>query len=837
MTEPVTATAPPTAHELAPPTERTRSDTTSSREAGHAAKPDIKTLLASPTIAIHADGGANNNINERRPSLMAHISAPAAQQYQSPLRHHKRTPSQHREVKETLNARSEYTSDDADGTKLRINQYIIREEIGRGSYGAVHVATDQFGIEFAIKEFSKSRLRKRAQSNILRRPPAAGRPGRFPPGGRGGRGPWPAHMKQLSQNDAAEAKDALFLIREEIAIMKKLNHPNLVQLIEVLDDPEEDSLWMVLEMCKKGVVMKVGLDDHADPYPEEQCRHWFRDLILGIEYLHAQGVIHRDIKPDNLLLTEDDVLKIVDFGVSEIFEKPDTMMTAKSAGSPAFLPPELCVAKHGDVSGKAADIWAMGVTLYCLKYGKLPFKRDNVLEMYEAIRNDVPEIPEDEKPEFRDLITRLLDKDASTRICMSEIREHPWVTLSGTDPLLSEVENCSDMVDMPNELEVNHAFTPKMSNMLTVMIAINKFKGLLSRNTQCSPSGQPAKPVVTWNPNFHPEEPEPKQPERREQQSTPPPPAGRPRHKSVAEEAADIVEARKAWKASNVHPSQANTPKGTDTPPGEKGHAHTPTDHSPRLLGIGLGGRDEFNHEETPADIVSDSPTGIDFNLYDRAFEAEIERIRSESSKQQPADGDAAGGGSRRPHKTTYLTRFVNEKEKYFGDDSMILEAGRSLPGLASAGMSRASAATTKALGRMHLGGGRTESGSRGTETSTPTPAATAAAAAAMAKAEDARKKEKAAEEEEEKEKGTATATRGDAEQQQQSAATENNDDNTNKTTTAADGEPPMTLAESYENVKDSVHKFADVVASTMQAKLGGLGAKGGAAGGSTSKE
>ncbi|KAK8048361.1 CAMKK/CAMKK-META protein kinase [Apiospora phragmitis] len=240
--------------------------------------------------------------------------------------------------------------------------------------------------------------------------------------GAGGRAHWPAHMKQLSQNDAAEAKDALFLIWEEIAIMKKLNHPNLVQLIEVLDDPEEDSLWMVLEMCKKGVVMKVGLDDGADPYPEEQCRHWFRDLILGIEYLHAQGVIHRDIKPDNLLLTEDDVLKIVDFGVSELFEKPDTMMTAKSAGSPAFLPPELCLAKHGDVSGKAADIWAMGVTLYCLKYGRLPFKRDNVLDMYEAIRNDQPEIPPEEGPKFRDLITRLLDKDASRRICMLEIR-------------------------------------------------------------------------------------------------------------------------------------------------------------------------------------------------------------------------------------------------------------------------------------------------------------------------------------------------------------------------------------------------------------------------------
>ena len=66
--------------------------------------------------------------------------------------------------------------------------------------------------------------------------------------------------------------------------MKKLNHDNLVQLIEVLDDPEEDSLYMVLEMCKKGVIMKVGLDEMADSYGDEDCRCWFRDLILGIEY-------------------------------------------------------------------------------------------------------------------------------------------------------------------------------------------------------------------------------------------------------------------------------------------------------------------------------------------------------------------------------------------------------------------------------------------------------------------------------------------------------------------------------------------------------------------------
>lgn len=223
----------------------------------------------------------------------------------------------------------------------------------------------------------------------------------------------------------AEGEDAgnpLHLIKEEIAIMKKLNHHNLVSLIEVLDDPTEDSLYMVMEMCKKGVIMKVGLEEKADPYDEERCRCWFRDLILGIEYLHAQGVVHRDIKPDNCLLTSDDVLKVVDFGVSEIFEKSTEMYTAKSAGSPAFLPPELCVVKHGDVSGKAADIWSMGVTLYCLRHGRIPFEKSGIFELYESIRLDEVACNEDNNDDFKDLMSKILQKDPAARIKMPELR-------------------------------------------------------------------------------------------------------------------------------------------------------------------------------------------------------------------------------------------------------------------------------------------------------------------------------------------------------------------------------------------------------------------------------
>jgi [calcium/calmodulin-dependent protein kinase] kinase len=112
----------------------------------------------------------------------------------------------------------------------------------------------------------------------------------------------------------------------------------------------------------------------------------------------------------------------VDFGVSEMFEKQSEMMTAKSAGSPAFLPPELCVTKHGDISGKAADIWSMGVSLYCLRFGRIPFEQSGVLELYDAIKNEEPDINTDNEPEFIDLMKRLLEKDPKKRIKMAELR-------------------------------------------------------------------------------------------------------------------------------------------------------------------------------------------------------------------------------------------------------------------------------------------------------------------------------------------------------------------------------------------------------------------------------
>lgn len=138
--------------------------------------------------------------------------------------------------------------------------------------------------------------------------------------------------------------------------------------------------------------------------------------------VHNQGIIHRDIKPDNCLVTCDDVLKVSDFGVSEMFEKQSDMATAKSAGSPAFMPPELCVARHGHVSGRAADIWSMGVTLYCMRYGRIPFEKHGMLELYEAIRNDELPLNDEQNGAFADLMHRVLEKNPDKRITMDELR-------------------------------------------------------------------------------------------------------------------------------------------------------------------------------------------------------------------------------------------------------------------------------------------------------------------------------------------------------------------------------------------------------------------------------
>jgi serine/threonine protein kinase len=185
----------------------------------------------------------------------------------------------------------------------------------------------------------------------------------------------------------------------------------------------------------------------------EQIRSIIRDTVLGLEYLHFQGIIHRDIKPANLLHDQNHHVKISDFGVShlsKVDEETGETLTendlelSKTAGSPAFFAPELCQTsldeKRPNIT-KAIDVWALGITMYCLLFGRTPFPETGVeFQLFNMICNEPIEIPppefeeEDVDEEVRDLLKRLLTKDPEARITLEEVKHHPFVLRNIPDP-------------------------------------------------------------------------------------------------------------------------------------------------------------------------------------------------------------------------------------------------------------------------------------------------------------------------------------------------------------------------------------------------------------------
>ncbi|KAF8946444.1 hypothetical protein BGZ47_000514 [Haplosporangium gracile] len=344
---------------------------------------------------------------------------------------------------------------------LQVKQYELRRIIGQGAFGIVNLGVDvNTGIKYAVKEFSKAKLRKKDRQNLFRLGPRGRGPGR--------RGP---------TIPAEEERSPLDLIRGEIAILKKLNHINIVKLYEVLDVAAEDSMYMVFELCELGALTEVSVGDKLGKiFTDSECRDVFQQMVLGIEYLHEHDIVHRDIKPDNLLRSADGTLKIVDFGVSEMFTKKGDDMIIKSAGSPAFMPPELC-RSHGEVSGKPTDLWSMGVTLFCIRYGRLPFKSGMSLELQKMINEDEPDLGDEQDSRFRTTITRLLEKNPSKRITLDELRNDPWLTDDGREPLISKEENTQNAVVEVTDDDLRGA-VQQLNGLFRVLKAVYKLKQL-----------------------------------------------------------------------------------------------------------------------------------------------------------------------------------------------------------------------------------------------------------------------------------------------------------------------------------------------------------------------
>ncbi|KAG9288208.1 hypothetical protein G9A89_020514 [Geosiphon pyriformis] len=253
-----------------------------------------------------------------------------------------------------------------------IGNYILGQDLGEGSFGQVKLAIHRLtGQNVAIKIIPKM------------------------------------HVEQLTG---------------EIRHHRYLHHPNIISLLEVI--PTETQIYMVLEYCKGGELFSL-LEENGGGFKENLVRKMFSQLCKAVKYCHDRRIVHRDLKLENILLDSYNNVKLGDFGFARDCEV--NQLLDSGCGSPGYTAPEVHAEKK--YSGQEADIWSLGVILYTLLCGELPFDDDDEDVMKNKILIGKYEMDESLSAEAKDLITSILKLDPMKRLTLKGILRHPWFSI------------------------------------------------------------------------------------------------------------------------------------------------------------------------------------------------------------------------------------------------------------------------------------------------------------------------------------------------------------------------------------------------------------------------
>eukprot|EP01137_Pigoraptor_chileana_P017011 Opistho-2@74453 len=225
----------------------------------------------------------------------------------------------------------------------------------------------------------------------------------------------------------------------EIKALKTLRHPNVVRLFEVIETDEE--IVLVLELLPGGELFDYIVARHR--LNEKEARKFIRQMISAIHYCHKNGIVHRDLKLENLLLDKNGNIKITDFGFSAMY-RPGQLMTT-FVGSPAYAAPEIIA--NEQYIGPSADIWSLGVIMFTLITGRMPFNDENQATCLEAILNAKYEVPDTVSADARNLIESILKRRPHERLSLQDIRQHSWVCSGGDGSQTTDYLPSAAMVD------------------------------------------------------------------------------------------------------------------------------------------------------------------------------------------------------------------------------------------------------------------------------------------------------------------------------------------------------------------------------------------------------
>jgi len=210
-------------------------------------------------------------------------------------------------------------------------------------------------------------------------------------------------------------------LKLEISIMRSLNHPNIVRLFDVLQT--SNNIYIILELVTGGELFDRIVS--ARRFNEPTARRYFQQLVVALQFCHAQGIAHRDLKPENLLLSDTDTIKITDYGLATMHAPGNpNALEYTLCGTPNYLAPEML--KDRGYIPVVADVWSVGVILYVMLSGSLPFDDPDLPTLFKKIERGQYKVHPGFTESARDLIGRMLTLDPSKRPTLLQVMQHPW---------------------------------------------------------------------------------------------------------------------------------------------------------------------------------------------------------------------------------------------------------------------------------------------------------------------------------------------------------------------------------------------------------------------------
>ena len=253
--------------------------------------------------------------------------------------------------------------------------YKFGKVLGQGSFGKVRLAWHKLtGARVAVKSYEKERLKE------------------------------PSHWRRTQQ---------------EIRLMERMNHPNIIRMLETLESPKR--IHIVMEHAGGGNLCQYV--KARKRLGEADARAIFVQVLMAVEYLHTTGIVHRDIKLENVLFDDNRSMKLVDFGFSVGCRDP-TKKLKIFCGTPSYMAPEIVMRRQYE--GRPVDIWSLGVLLYAMLCGMFPFVAKSYPELYKKIVRAQLRLPDFMSHAVKDLLRRMLHPDATKRVTVAQIRRHCW---------------------------------------------------------------------------------------------------------------------------------------------------------------------------------------------------------------------------------------------------------------------------------------------------------------------------------------------------------------------------------------------------------------------------